>query len=37
MHKHEIQLGVFSQTQVQNLRYNKHKMKTKKLYKHPKK
>jgi hypothetical protein len=31
MHKHEVQLGLFSQTQVQNLKYYKHKMKTKKL------
>jgi hypothetical protein len=31
MHKHEVQLRLFSQTQLQNLRYNKHKMKTKKL------
>ncbi len=29
MHKHEVQLGLFSQ--IQNLKYNKHKMKTKKL------
>jgi hypothetical protein len=31
MHKHEVQLGHFSQIQILNLNYNKHKMKTKKL------
>jgi len=28
MHKHEVQLGLFSQIQIQNLKYNKHEMKT---------
>jgi hypothetical protein len=31
MQKHEVQLKLFSHTQLQNLRYNKHKVKTKKL------